>query len=272
MPPYKKVRFPGMAGKPGFTSKGYYKKKGPARKTVRFRRKRKISIGYRGVPNTYKFIRETRPITIDIGNAATAGVSIVAGTGTIPSISIFSFPDFSIDQLAGGFTEFSALFANYKIDKIETFLIPQWSASTQPPLTPTPAWVATAPVPNLMVTRINTKYLPNGYVVPGTAEANRDQLAQIQKKSRSLYGTKKWLKIVTAQPRVFDEILDSRAGVSDNLVTKKSPWLPSVQAADQEYAMNDLMFCDRLDGSDFVAGLHLYRMYHRVHFRTSFVG
>lgn len=227
--------------------------------------------GYRGVPNVYNFVRETRPTTIDIGNAATPGVSLIAGTGAIPDISVFEFPNFSIDQLAGGFTEFSDLFANYKIRKIEAVLIPMWNTQVQQSVNPqTGVWSNTGYIPNLMVTRVNTKYLPNGYVVPATAEANRDQLAQINKKTRSLYGTKKWLKITTQTPRVNMKIEDGAGGT--NIVSTSTPWLPTVQAADQEYAMNDLIFADKLDGQNFSAGIYQYRMFLRCHFSCSFVG
>ncbi len=59
---------------------------------------------------------------------------------------------------------------------------------------PDGAGSGTTQIPNLMVTRINSKYLTNGYTLPATAEANRDKLAQVQKKTRSLYGSRKWLK------------------------------------------------------------------------------
>ena len=229
-----------------------------------------LSTGYKGVPNTYSFIRETRPTTIDIGANATPGVTIIAGTGAIPDIAVFEFANFSIDQLPG-FTEFSSLFASYKIDKIETVLIPQWEQTVQQSINPqTGVWSNTGYIPNLMITRINTKYLPNGYSIKTTAEENRDQLAQIIKKTRSLYGNRKWLNINTLHPRVFQEIEDGQGG--QNLTTKASPWLTTADAADQEYSMNDIMFADRLDGSNLSVGLYKYRMYHRVHFRCSFVG
>ena len=119
-------------------------------------------------------------------------------------------------------------------------------------------------------TRVNTKWLVNGLTLAGTAEAQRDVLAQIQKKTRSLYGTKKWLKINTINPRVIMQIEDGAGG--QNEISKASPWLPSLTAADQEFQMNDVLFADKLDGSDFSVGLYKYRMYHRIHFKTSFVG
>lgn len=235
------------------------------------RPKRALSVGYKGPPNQYRYVRETRPTVIDLGDGATPGVTLVAGTGAIPNISIFEFPNFSIDQLAGGFTQFNALYANYRIDKIETILIPMWSSMTQQPVNPlNGAWTGTATTPNLMMTRVNTKFLSGGYTVPATAELNRDQLAQIQKKTRSLYGNKKWLSINTTNPRVEIDINDGSGGT--NTMSAPMPWLSCETAADQEYQMNDILFADRLDGTDFVAGIHKYRMYHRIHFRCSFAG
>ena len=241
------------------------------RKRGKARPARAISIGYRGTPNQYRFVRETRPVEIDVGNAADPAVAHIAGTGTIPNTAVVSFPNFQINQLAGGFSEFSNLFANYKIDKIETILIPQWTQNTQQSINPSGAvWTQTAYIPNLMITRINVKYLINGYSLPATAEANRDKLAQVVKKSRSLYGTKKWLKVNTSRPAVEYEIEDGSGG--QNLALKRSPWLSTTTAADQEYSMNTMFFCDKLDGTDFSAGIYKYRMFHRIHFRTSFVG
>lgn len=257
--------------------KGFYRNKSTGKVTYRktavrrapIRRKPRLRLGYKGTPNTYSFIRETRPTTIDLG-ATGNGVTLLAGTGAIPDISIFEFPNFSIDQLPG-FSEFSNLFANYKIDKIETILIPMWDQTIQQAINPqTGVWSNTGYIPNLVLTRVNTKYLTNGYATAANAETQRDQLAQLQKKTRSMYGNKKWLKINTIKPRVKMEIEDGAGG--QNTVPLNSPWLPSVQAADQEYIMNDLMFADKIDGTSFSAGLYKYRMYHRVHFRTSFVG
>lgn len=241
------------------------KRKGKARPS------KAISTGYRGAPNQYRFVRETRPTIIDVGNAADPAVTHIAGTGAIPNTAVVEFANFQINQLAGGFTQFSDLFANYKIDKIETILIPQWSQNTQPTVNPqTGAWTNTSVIPNLMVTRINTKYLIGGYTLPATAELNRDELAQIVKKTRSLYGTKKWLRVNTSNPAVEYEIEDGSGG--QNLALKRSPWLSTVDAADQEYSMNTLFFCDKLDGTNFFAGVYTYRMFHRIHFRCAFVG
>jgi hypothetical protein len=263
------VKYTGRKGK--LTIKGRQVKFTPYRRKAKGKMYKRIKTGYKGTPNQYSFIRETRPITIDLGDNASPGVTLIAGTGAIPNISVFQFPGFQINQLAGGFSEFSALFANYKVLKIETCFVPQWSQNTQQSINPqTGVWSHTGYVPNLMLTRVNTKWLINGLTLSGTAEAQRDVLAQIQKKSRTLYGTKKWLKINTINPRVIMQIEDGSGG--QNEISKAGVWLSSLNAADQEFQMNDVLFADKLDGSDFSVGLYKYRMYHRIHFRTSFVG
>lgn len=247
-----------------------FRRRRPVRKRGRARPMRALSIGYKGPPNQYRFIRETRPVTIDIGDATSTGVTLIAGTGAIPNTSVYEFGNFSVDQLPG-FPEMAALFAQYKVDKIETVLIPQWTQNVQAAITPlTGGWAGTGAVPNLVLTRINVKYLTNGYTLPTTAEANRDKLAQVMKKTRSLYGSKKWLKVNTWKPKVDMEIDDGVGGV--NAVQTAQPWLPCATAADQRFQMNDLIFADRLDGTDFAVGIYRYRMYHRVHFRCGFVG
>lgn len=230
----------------------------------RARPTRALKMSFRGQPNTWRFVRETRPITIDMG-AAAGGVTLVAGTGAIPNTSILNLPNFQFDSLVN-YTEFSALFASYKIDSITTTFIPQW----QETVNPDGAGSGTTQIPNLMVTRLNTKYLPNGYTPGATAEANRDKLAQIIKKSRSLYGSKKWLKLTTRNPLVWQDIEDGSGGT--NLTTRYSPWMPTATAADQQYAMNDVFFADTLSGIDITSGKYLYRYYHRVSFRCSFLG
>lgn len=241
-----------------------YRRKGTARP------RRYLSIGYRGVPNQYRFVRETRPTIIDLGYAA-GGVSLIPGTAPNPDMSTMTFPGFQMNQLPG-FSEFAALFANYKIDMVETILIPQWSETVNPYGVAGGANPPAAIMSNLMITRICTKYLPGGLVILPTAEDMRDQLAQIQKKTRSLYGSKKWLRIKTKSPDIWINIQESQSGVLTNKVLWNQPWLPTGAAADQEFQLNDRFFADTLNGAPFVRGLYMYRMYHRVHFRAAFVG
>lgn len=205
-------------------------------------------------------------MTVDIGNNLTSGVTLIGGTGAIPNISAFQFQGLEMNQLANFVSEFSPLFANFKVDKITTYLIPQW----QETVNPDGAGSGTTQLSNLMVTRINTKWMIETFGLEATAEAQRDKLAQIQKKTRSLYGIKKWLKFVTYNPEVGKTIPDGSGGT--NIALQPSPWMSILNGSDQKYSSNDTVFCDRLDGKDFTTGVYLYRMYHRVHFRVSYVG
>lgn len=258
-----KRKFTGAGGRAPKRRRHVVHRRGKARP------RRALSTGYRGLPNQYRFVRETRPTTIDLGVAAN-GVSLVAGTGAIPNISVFEFPGLQFNQLPGH-TDFGNLFANYKVDRIETMLIPQWQMQTQGAINPLPGpWLATGATPNLVVTRVNTKYLVNGLTIQATAEANLDELAQIQKKKRSMYSSKRGLKIITSRPRVSYNLNDGSGGT--NVASETTPWLPLATADDQEFVMNDVLFASRCDGLDFAPGIWRYRIYHRVHFRTSFVG
>ena len=241
-----------------------YRRKGLARPT------RSLRTAYRGTPNQYRFVRETRPVTIDLGTAsaegdahATPSVTIIAGT---PNTAMVNFGHFTMSALVNFEAEFDPLFANYKIDSITTFLIPQWSQGVQLLSNPTSAHQ----YPNLMLTRVNTKFLPGGYTVPATAEASRDKLAQIQMKTRSIYGTHKWLKIVTRNPDVPLDVPDGAAGV--NSTQQSAPWLPIKASSNQQFIMNDTFFADTFNGDSLPAGIYKYRVYHKVNFRVAFVG
>lgn len=210
------------------------------------------------------FVRETIPVVVDLGVAA-SGVTLIAGTGAIPNIAMYKAPPLDFTKLAK-YTEFQSLFNNFKVDKIETIMIPMWQQTVNPDYDTS----GTANLSDLMITRVNTKWLINGLAAESTAELQRGQLAEIQKKTRSLYSGKKWMKMVTHNPDVPATVSDG-AG-STNTYVRPSPWLSLINSPDQRYSLNDVFFADRLDGKDFTTGVYLYRMYHRVHFRTSFVG
>lgn len=249
-----------------------------AKRSSRTRRKgvarpmRSLKQSYRGTPNQYRFVRETVPITIDIGNNATPGVTIIPSSNAgEPNISCLRFPNFQMQLLSAFVTEFSPLFGNYKVDKIETFMVPMWQQNIHE-VTAVPV---AAVAPNLMVTRINTKYLPNGYGVQNDAMTQRMHLAQVQMKTRSLYGTKKWLKIDTKNPGIKELTYSGDPPQATGETTIRSPWMPIATASDQEFTMNDAVFFDRLDGGNFPGNsgsVYLYRLYHKVHFRVSLVG
>lgn len=234
---------------------------------------RSLSTGYRGVPNSYRFTRETSPVVIDLGitdpdpstRNPQSGVSVLAAAGTEPTMTYINLPSVRMMDLPN-VAEFSSLFNNYHVDKIETFLIPMWQS------TDNPNGVGSGPlqIPGLMITRVNTKWLATGLPAAANAAAQRNQLAEIQKKSRSLYGNKKWLKLVTDNPKVQIDVSDGAAGT--NIGIYPQPWLQFSTGADQQFESNHTFFADRLDGTSMVSGVYKYRMYHKLHFRTSFLG
>jgi len=250
-----------------------------ARKGIKHRRTRKgaarpmrsLKQSYRGTPNQYRFVRETVPVTVNLSDNDDTNVNLIAGTGAIPNISRLHVESFKMSDLAQFSEDFATLFVNYKIDKIETVLVPMWTQSVQEPFGPSGG--AAVVHPDLMCTRINTKYYTAGTGAPSTAEGARTELAQLQMKSRSIYGSKKWLKLTTLNPMVREKIYDEN-GAEEGLKLKRAGWLGIGQHVNTTYQTNDVCFFDRLDGTDFTADekYYMYRMYHRVHFRVSQVG
>jgi len=233
---------------------------------------RSLSTSYRGAPNQYRFVRETKPIIIDLGlndpapgTPESTGVKVLPPLAAEPTMSYIEIPKVRMADLPN-VAEFAALYNNFKVDKIETFLIPMWQS------TDNPNGVGSGPlqIPNLMMTRVNTKWLITGLPPKTNAAAQRLQLAEIQKKSRSLYGSRRWLKLVTVNPQVPIDISDGAAGT--NIGIYQAPWLQFSTSADQQYESNNTFFADTLDGTNMTSGKYKYRMYHKVHFRTSFVG
>lgn len=163
-------------------------------------------------------------------------------------------------------TEFAALYANFKVDRITTYLIPQWES------TDNPNGVGSGPlqIPGLCISKVNTKYLATGLTASANAAAQRTVLAQIMKKTRSLYGSKKWLKLTTARPNVPIDVSDGAA--STNIGLFPSPWLQFSTGTDQQFASNTTFFADTLNGTDIQPRIYKYRCYSRVEFRCSFVG
>jgi len=231
----------------------------------------RLRLSYRGTPNQYRFVRETVPITIDVSNPGN-GVSIIPSGSSEPNMSVLQFPNFQMQLLSGFMNDFNPLFANYKIDRIDTILIPQWQMMVANFEHHTTQNYNNS---NLVVTRVSTKYLNNGFTTAADAVTQRMELAQLQMKTRSLYGSKKWLRIRTNKPGVQQLTYSGDPPVATGVEHVRAPWLSINNANDQEFLMNDVIFFDRLDGNNISATgapVYQYRMYHRVYFRVSHVG
>lgn len=171
-------------------------------------------------------------------------------------------------QLLAGFaTDFANLFTNYKVDMIEVFLWSLWETSNQPVLS---AGAGTSVVP-MMVTRINDRYvaLANTLAALDTADLH-SEMAQMQMKTRTQYGSAKPLVIRTKKPRVFSTISASVAGGVTEVVTRRQPWLSITGSDDVEFAMNTLLVAEQMNlNGTMPANIYEYRTYTRVHFRCS---
>lgn len=233
------------------------------------RPRRALSLGYRGAPNQYRFVRETVPECINVGITGN-GVTLIPAAGASDwNMSYLSFNNFKMEQLVNFVTEFDPLFVNYKVDMIETILIPQWQVMVQNNVS---VGAPTSPTPDLMVTRLNTRWLATGFTAAANADLQRKELAQIQKKTRSLYGNKKWLKLVTKKPYVSKVVPDDDADSDQSMALQPMPWLSIKNASDVVLAMNDVVLFDSLRCEDLGTTPYVYRMYHRCHFRVAQVG
>lgn len=228
-------------------------------RNARARPMRALRTNYRAI-NKYRFVRETADITL-------APTLIPAPAGQVGNMAYFNFNNITITDLVN-WTEYQNLFASYIIDKIETYLVPMFTSTENIGV------IGNNPAESyqLMVTRINTKYLNEPFQISADAEEQRDVLAQIQSKSRSLYATKKWLKLVSYNPKPR-EILSTQAGnnpANDYSQLSRKRWMSTTgDAANQVFQHNQIVFFDRLDGNAIQASQLNYRVWTRITFRVS---
>ena len=78
--------------------------------------------------------------------------------------------------------------------------------------------------------------------------------------------------MTTYRPQVFQTVLLDEEGSDTTQVLKDQPWLATADADDLEFAQNDLLISDRMDGTNFVTGVYLYRKIVRVHMKMGFLG
>lgn len=229
------------------------------RKNARARPMRALRTNYNSV-NKYRFVRETTSKTIT--------PSIIADGGGLPNMAYIQLLNITANDLPN-WTEFSRLFQSYCIDKIVTYLIPLFET------TESLAGFGGTPYVDsdqIMVTRINTQYYPEDYQVQATATAQRQELAQIQGKTRSLYGRKRWLKLTTWSPKTVSVVEDTVAQTPDvKVLSRGKRWIPTNDNT-VVHRQNYICFLDKLDGTDIgtnTTNLPKYRTYTKVYFRCS---
>jgi len=231
------------------------------------RPRRALRSGYKGVPNQYRFIRETLPRTIDVGNPTLPYGQLLSGPIGTQNIAMLTFASFQMSNLVDFTQDFSNLFTSYKLDKLEVFMVPMWTSTPQQVYDLGTGGNA---LPNLAVTRVNSKYVLN-HTVPTDALDAREMIAQLQMKTRSMYASKRWLKISTLNPSIVTEVLSGVTPTDTNTAIKRGGWMSISQAADQTFLFNSRCFLDRVDGNSFPGGptVYLYKFWYKAHFRVS---
>jgi len=216
------------------------------------------------VPRSYKtmkqysFVRETLPLTQDL--------SIVPAGVSFPAMGYLEFANLKFNNLVNATPEFGALFARYKVDKIETILTPMFQEVTaQASGAFTPGNTA-----SLRITRINTKYFNAPTNLGTTSDDVLKELAQIQSKSVTPYASRRSLKIITHNPYIV------KRGVVDSTNTEintaqPAPWLSIGNQSDVPFKHNSIIYAERTDGQSVTADWK-YRVVHKIYFRCVQVG
>lgn len=177
------------------------------------------------------------------------------------AMGYMSFENLQFNQLPGA-SDFYNLFARYKVDKIITTLTPLYQEVTQ-----------VNSSGQLEITKVNTKWMNGDFPIAATADAQLNELAQLQAKTKSLYASKRPLTLVTVSPGVEGRsVVDSGGNEVD--ARRTCPWLALSgphQAIDVPFKHNALIFAARVDGQSLDL-TYKFRVTHKVFFRCSQVG
>lgn len=236
------------------------------RRRMRNRRKRAVKQSYRRI-NLYRFKREILP--------STQSVKLISAAGDFGAMGYFQFKDLTASMMVNFVEEFGNLFASYHVDCIVTTLTPLWEAAigTQGQDITSATWRSWQPIsPQCICTRVNGKYLNAPMTIMNDAEAQREVLAQLQAKRRCKMLRSRPIKMVTKNPFVYQNILeDPDDPTAKEMVRTRQPWLNIGTQSNVEFAHNDTIFIERVDGLDITTEWK-FRVQHTFYFRTGFVG
>lgn len=232
---------------------------------------RALRTTYRGKPNQYRFVREQKSYVIDLANYV-----LVDPAKTIAVVSFNGFNMTMIEQFA---PEFGLLFHNFIVDKITVELTPMWDSNVMPAIVPpTVGQVPVIPVPAMCITRLSSKWIADDNPISAitTDDGVRAYLAQTQMKTRSMYSSKRPLKLITLKPRIFAPVnqLGPLPGVPPtnyNNVTIPPKWMSIVGSDDTIYAQNALFVAQTVQQTEIPRGVYKYRVVVKVDFRCSLV-
>lgn len=233
-------------------TKGPFWKKGKKKIIGKARPMNALKLNYKSL-NVYRFVRETLP--------QTATFSIIAAGSGFGAIGYMSFENLQFGQLPGA-SDFTTLFARYKVDKIVTTLTPLYDTVTQANHSS-----------RLEITRVSTKYMVGDFPISANSGLQLTELAQIQAKTKSSYAGKRPLIITTMYPGVVGNSVVNSAG-NEVDARRSAPWLALSgphAALDVPFKHNAIIFGARIDGGDMNA-TYIYRVTHKLHFRCSQVG
>lgn len=249
MPP-RKYAGPLMPGKKSAYVPGTRKNKKTTKKKTNYK------LSYRR-PLTYSFVRETMPQTISF--------TLIPAGASFPAIGYMNFDNLQFNQLVSAVPEFGALFARYKVDRIETILTPMVNETVNTSTGWNPQLSS-----GLRITRVNTKWLNEPFNIQATSDAQLQQLAQIQAKTVRPYASHHSMKLITKFPRVSQRgVVDSTNTEID--VNKPMPWLNVQSQSDVPLKHNSLIFAEKTDGNDLDVN-YKYRRVHKIYFRCAQVG
>lgn len=248
----------------------YKRKRAPAkRKPVRRAPRRKMyarpnkSLGYRR-PAQFMFHRETLP--------STKSLDILAASGNQPAMGYLQFR-LNMDSLFNT-SDFSNLFANYRVTCIVTTLTPISEgvyAGTKDAVQPSNSanWNQS---PQCIVTRVHGKYLNEPFQISTNGLTQREELSQIQAKTKTKMLRPRDIKLVTKYPATYNVVqADPDQPATQSVVRGKSRWLSWQNDRDMEFAHNDTIFVEKVDGAD-VTTDYKFRVVHKVYFKCSYVG
>ena len=204
-----------------------------------------MKLNYRR-PLTYSFVRETMPDTIPF--------TLISASGGFPAIGYLNFDNLQFNQLVSAVAEFGALFARYKVDRIETILTPMFQEQIA-----TNNNVGYSSSSGLRITKVNTKWLNEPFNIQANSQLQLGELAQIQSKTVRAYASRYSMKLITRFPHISERgVVDATNTEID--VNKPMPWLNIQSQADVPLKHNSLIFAERTDGGD----LTVDWKYHRV--------
>jgi hypothetical protein len=172
--------------------------------------------------------------------------------------------------------DFSNLFANYRVTCIVTTLTPMFQGNDSNP--PTAAdnvgafysWQSYSP--QCIVTKVHGKYLNEPFEVAANGLAQREELSQIQAKTKTKMYKPRDIKLVTKYPATYKlSVADPAQPTTTSVVRDKSRWLSWQNDRDMEFAHNDTIFVERVDGGDLTTDWK-FRVTHKVYFKCSYVG